>query len=238
MAHPLKREINGVTGNNAKLRRMTRHYGAANEKMMQNAPVNKMKQEGPEDAVEFGADSAAPNARADRPSRRSMSANPLSTYKKGGAVKGRASGGRVKSGKTNIHINVIPQGGTPMPAAGMPPVLPMGGNPAVPPPAPPQAGGIPPALAAALAGGAGGPPGAMRPPGMMPPGLMRKRGGRVHSDEAEDASLIHKMVKSAALKRAKGGKIHMTAGSESGPGRLEKTAARRRNAKHEHPQAV
>lgn len=233
MAHPMRKEINGVTGNNAKLRRMTRHYGDANPSMKRNAPVTKMKTEGPEDAVEYGADSAAPNARSDRPARKSAAANPVSTYKKGGAVK-RAGGGRVHKGKTNININVIPQGSMSQPGASpaIPPVLPMGGNPAVPPPAPmaPPGGQIPPQLAAALAGAGGA-----RPPGMMP---MRKRGGRVHGDEVEDERLIHKMVKGSALKRAKGGKIHMTAGSESGPGRLEKTAARARNAKHERPQAV
>ena len=36
----------------------------------------------------------------------------------------------------------------------------------------------------------------------------------------------------------RGGSIHMTAGSESGPGRLEKTEARARAAKHEKPQSV
>lgn len=231
MVHPMKKE--GVAGHNDKLRRMTRHYGDANPSMKKNAPVDRAKTEGPEDAVEYGADYAASSARSDRPGRRSTAANPVATYKKGGAVK-RASGGRVHKGKTNININVIPQGS--MGQSGVsaqPPVIPLGGNPAVPPPmppAPPQAGGIPPQLAAALAGAGGA-----KPPGMMP---MRKRGGRVHSDEAEDEALVHKMVKSSALKRAKGGKIHLTAGSDSGPGRLEKTAARARNARHERPQAV
>ena len=61
--------------------------------MRKLAPVNKDKMEGPEDAVGFGADSAAPRARADRPQRKSAAANPLSTYKRGGAVKGKRRDG-------------------------------------------------------------------------------------------------------------------------------------------------
>ena len=308
MAHPMKKELEGVTGHNAKLKRMTRHYGDADPAMKKNAPVDMDKTEGPEEVPEFGADSAAPNARADRPARRTTAANPLSTYARGGSVKARARGGRAK-GKTNININISPSGpGGPQGQNGMPPpVLPVDGNPAVPPPpagAPPQ-----PPMPLMGAGGPGMmPPGAgslppgMMPPGAMPPGTMpprksggrvkhrdsggdvetvatdntsdypkgmqdwhdavvasskradsepagRRRGGRSHPDAAEDKSLVRKMVKPDALKhRAKGGSVqnlqlkgnraHMTAGSESGPGRLEKAHARKRNAKSEHPQAV
>ena len=38
--------------------------------------------------------------------------------------------------------------------------------------------------------------------------------------------------------KATGGSVHMTAGSESGEGRLEKSEARARHAKHEKPQKV
>ena len=61
--------------------------------------------------------------------------------------------------------------------------------------------------------------------------------------------MIKKMVKPEALKRARGGsavqnlqlkgnKVDMTAGAVSGPGRIEKTEARKKNARSEHPQAV
>lgn len=89
------------------------------------------------------------------------------------------------------------------------------------------------------AGGLGAaPPGVMMPPAPLPPPrlppgapMMRKKGGRVeHSDEAQDRKLIKKMLASERkqedakmVKRAKGGRLGMTAGAESGPGRLEKT---------------
>ena len=64
-----------------------------------------------------------------------------------------------------------------------------------------------------------------------------------HSDEKQDMSLIKRTVKEDALKphgsmRAAGGKVGLTAGAYSGEGRLEKTAARKRNASHEHPEEV
>jgi hypothetical protein len=71
---------------------------------------------------------------------------------------------------------------------------------------PPAGGppGLPPGLPAGGPPGLppGGPPG-MPPPGMKPPGMMRK-GGKVY---------------------ARGGKVHMTAGSLTGKGRKEKIAA-------------
>lgn len=143
----------------------------------------------------------------------------------GGGVISRARGGKTPKAPTTINIVVSPQ----KPAEANPALPPSGIGP-VPPPAP---GGPPP-----MGGpGAGGPPPGMpmppggMPPGGVPPGLMaamggRKRGGRVHADAKEDAAEIRSMVKPSALKRARGG--GMTAGAESGPGRLQKTAVRAR----------
>jgi hypothetical protein len=237
MAHPMRKE--GVAGHNAKLRKLTRHYGAADPAMFKESPLDRMKAEGPEESVGFGADSAGADARSDRPARRSMAANPLATYKRGGKVRKRATGGRTGKGKTDVNITVLQPAQAPQQVVPQQPIVPAG-------PAPAQGG-------PAMPAGPGGPGGPMNPalmamaPGGMPPGIIppRKRGGRVqHSDVKEDKALVRGMVKSSALKhRAKGGalkgnKVRMTAGSESGPGRLEKTHARARNAKHEHPQAV
>jgi hypothetical protein len=232
--HPNKAE--GIRGHNAKLRRMTRHYGEANPSMHKQARVNYPKGDGPEEAVGYGADSAAANARADRPARRAAPGNATATYRKGGRVKNRAMGGpavakpaKKGKGKTNISINITPPS-APTGVSG----LPMGANPAVPPMPPPRPpvpmGGMPPGM----------PPGAgMPPPGMAgAPGplgqlalqqkaaslLPRKRGGRVHADEAQDETLIKRMVKSKALRRAKGGpvKVGLKGGAMSGEGRIER----------------
>jgi hypothetical protein len=258
--HPNKKE--GVEGHNAKLRRMTRDYGDADPAMKILAPVDRLKGEGGEDAVGFGSDSANVTAkRGDRKARRSIPANPVSTYRKGGRVhakgkhasggsisdieqanvdqklsaQGRARGGRTKHKGTHVNVIVAPQGGA---APAGPPMPPLGANPAMMPPKPPMA---PPGAAGPMGmppGGpmAGGP--AMMPPGMgapggLPPGIMppRARGGKIeHADVKEDKAMIKKLVKPESLKgRARGGKVHMTAGAESGPGRLEKKAARTRN---------
>ena len=119
--HPNKRE--GVVGHNAKLKRMTENYGDADPAMKKLAPDTADKKEGPEDVPEFGADSAAPKARSDRPARRTAAANPVATYAKGGVV-ARAHGGRTKKGKGATHVNVIvsPHGAQPAPTP--PPVIP------------------------------------------------------------------------------------------------------------------
>lgn len=250
MAHPNKKE--GVVGHNAKLKKMTEHYGAADPAMVKKAPGTLPN--GPQEDPGFGVEGDAPVARGDR-ARRSSAANPIATYKRGGRVhdrekaEARACGGEVparafgggviqrarggrSSKKGATHVNVIiqqPSGNQPVvPPPVVPPVA-MGGPPGMPPKppmAPPGAGG-PPGLPPGIGPGAGPMPPGLPPPGMMPP---RKRGGRIeHEDAAEDAAEIRSMVKDSALKkRARGGSIKMTAGSESGPGRLEKTAARAR----------
>jgi len=171
----------------------------------------------------------------------------------GGGRKGRGGRGG-GGGKPHTKVNVIvapqPGGGggaqnTPLPPVhpammggpgGMPPGLPpppMAGGGGGPPPGMPPAGGLPPAAMAALLGGGAGPgglpPSAIpRPPGpgaMPPPGLpIRKKGGRVHDDEAEDKALIQKTLKAEGLKRAKGGRFQINKhyGGGSGMGRLEK----------------
>lgn len=77
---------------------------------------------------------------------------------------GRASGGRVKNGKTTVNINIAPQGGE-----SSPPQLPPPAVAALPPPRPP----IPPQMPA------GGPmPGGAGPMPPMPP---RATGGRAYA---------------------------------------------------------
>lgn len=245
MAHPHKAEATDAI--NAKMRRMTTHYGEANPKMNIKAPTEKFKIEGPESHVGFGADADAVSSRADRP-RRSPSANPVATYKRGGkaayeagggvcapAVSSRARGGRLghKGHKGSTHVNVVvaPQGQGAAPPMAPPPALaalapkpPMAG----PPPAMPPAGGPPP-----MAGPAGPPAGAP---------MMRKRGGHVnHADEAQDKALIHKELKAQGLiRRADGGavtglrpkNIHLHGGGDSGPGRLERNKSFAKHGVH------
>jgi hypothetical protein len=113
-------------------------------------------------------------------------------YKKGGRT-ARASGGKVKKGKTNINI-IINAGKKQDDGAGMPPLPPgMPGGPMSlqrPMGPPPSIPGMP----------AGGPPGMGQPP--MPP-IARKAGGRV--------SKVASSYKD------------MEAGAGSGEGRLQKT---------------
>ena len=155
----------------AKLRKMTDHYGSADPAANKSGPSNIFKQEGPEDAVSFGADSTMAKARSDRPARRAVP-NAVATLATGGAVN-RASGGRTKGkkGHTNVTVVVAPQGGM------HPPMAPAGANPGIPPPLPPKPPMAPPSGPMA---GPGGPPPVL-PPGMPPPGMMppRASGGRV-----------------------------------------------------------
>lgn len=198
MAHPHKTDADKAKG--SKFHRMTRDYGMAGGKdKYMVTPEERLKDETdtPEDSVGFGADSAAASARSDRPARRSVPANPLATYAKGGAVKGDKSGldnqsklkiaarphkaaktGPVKgdkSGLTNEDKLPVPgraRGGRLHGKKGATHVnvivAPQGGSPA-------GAGGPPPQLAGLLPGAhppMGGPPMGGPPPGppMPPPG--------------------------------------------------------------------
>lgn len=243
MAHPMKsksRSVStrdeGVKGHNALLRKYTRDYGAANPSMNQAAAVDAMEQSGPQEAVGFGVEGNSAPTRADRLRRgKAAPTTQTATYKRGGAVQNRAEGGRVKKGRTNVNIMIMPGGGVNsmqhpgmMDSGAVPmPAIPPGGGAALPPgSATPPMPMMNPAIAAAM--GAGGPR-----PGMPP---MRRRGGALHPmekaehpDVREDEALIRKLVKPSSLKRARGGKIHMTAGSESGEGRLEKSESWRRH---------
>lgn len=222
MAHPQKKEA--ASSHNDKLRRMTEDYGSASgPKNNILAPPNRLKGEGPEDSVGFGAESGAPRARSDRAARR-PTANPVATYAKGGRVKHKADGGDVSAieeanrdqkatdrarggrtkGKHGTHVNVIvaPQGAGAGPGGpGMPPpVLPVGGPPpmAAAPPMPPRPPMAPPGAGAPMM-----PPGAM-PPGALPPGIVppRAAGGRVHKDEKQDEALIKRTLKNEGLIRS------------------------------------
>lgn len=248
MAHPLRSDV--AAAHTAKLRSLTSDYGSASGPANNiTTPQERLKGEGGEHHVGFGADSSnATSKRGDRPARRSAAANPVPTYAKGGKVKHRDSGGdvspieeankdqaeaapkadggviaRAKGGRTkhkgSTHVNVI--------------VAPQGGLQGGMPPGP--TGPIPPQLAA-LAGGAkppmAGPPPAppMGPPPGGPPGVppmpMRAKGGIVmgnHPDASQDKALIKETLKQEGLvRKAKGGGVTMHAGAVTGIGRLEK----------------
>lgn len=125
-----------------------------------------------------------------------------------GKVYGYARGGKVKSGKTNINIIVTPGGGDKAPPP-LPP-MPMGGPPPGPMPMKPPMGGPP-----------------MGPPG---PGMMN-RGGKV-SDGLSTSGNLSKWAKRAASNSyAKGGKVTMKGGAETGVGRLNKVASYAKRAR-------
>ena len=226
MAHPMLKDAR--SGHTDKLRKMTEDYGAAGGPSMNKAaPVNRPKGDiGDDEEIGFGVEGGAAKPRADRASRRPSIANPVATYKRGGAVRkadggdvssieaanrdqamskpaDRARGGRTKHGKgTHVNVIVAPQGGGAGAGAGAPPpVLPMpppmaGGPPGMPPGMPPK-----PLMGAAPPPGLPMAPGA---PGGMPPGIMppRARGGRVHADEAQDKDLIQRTLKNEGLIRS------------------------------------
>jgi len=93
MAHPLRSETNASQA--AKLRAMTENYGGADPKANVRPGVEKYKGEGLEEDVGFGADNSKPKLHGARVSRMTKPTNPYATYKKGGRVKGRDSGGGV-----------------------------------------------------------------------------------------------------------------------------------------------
>lgn len=273
MAHPMKKE--GVDGHNEKLRKLTRDYGDADPSMRKSAPVNRFKEEGPEDDVGFGVEYDKVKARSDRPARKSIAANPLATYKKGGRVKQkvrkRADGGpaaplrdyssvadreELAARRASLEEELSrDMAGRPLPPLAMENVR--GGSPSpyksggkvknrarggamkgkgtnvniiISPqgsqPGGDAAGPMMPPPVLPLGAGLGGPP--VIPPGMPPPrplmggGLPMAPGG---------------MPPGIMPPRANGGRV-MTAGAESGPGRLQKTAWRARRAKREYPQEV
>ena len=115
MAHPLKNEVSDA--HTAKLRAMTTHYGSASGIANNIAsPQSRLKGEGGEHHVGFGADSsAASSKRGDRPARTSMAANPLATYARGGKVKHRDAGGDVspieEANKDQAEANMKSTGG-------------------------------------------------------------------------------------------------------------------------------
>ncbi len=155
-----------------KLRQMTDHYGSAKPSDNKSGPTNIFKQEGPEDAVSFGADSTMSKARGDRPARKAVP-NAVATLAKGGKAVNRARGGRTKhKGHTNVTVVVAPQGQAGAnPAMAPHPMMPPIAVPPRPPMAPPPGG--------PMAGPGAGPP--VMPPGMPPPGIVppRASGGRV-----------------------------------------------------------
>lgn len=219
MAHPHK--MDSTDSHNAKMRKYTEHYGSASgPKDNLLAESNIHKQEGPERSIGFGADASAAKPRGDRPARRTAAANPLATYKRGGAVKhradggptgsapvssieaanmdqaavGRAMGGRTKhKGGKGTHVNVIvaPQGG----GAGAAPMMPP--HPVIappgagmPPPMPPKPPMMPPGGPPGMPPGAAGLPMAAGAPGGLPPGIMPPRAFGGRVESLKDEGLV------------------------------------------------
>jgi hypothetical protein len=97
MSHPLKNEA--ASAHTAKLRSMTSNYGLASGPADNiTAPSERLKGEGGEHHVGFGADSDAKTSkRGDRAARTSNPANPIATYARGGKVKHKDAGGAVSA---------------------------------------------------------------------------------------------------------------------------------------------
>ena len=120
-----------------------------------------------------------------------------------------ARGGKVgHKGKQGHQTNIVIASGHHPAASPLAPALPPGGPMAGPPP-----GGPGPMLPP------GGPPGMPPRPGMPPPPGMR-RGGKVLHGESTEGNIKQMAQRAAKHSYARGGKI--TAGAESGVGRLQK----------------
>lgn len=262
MVHPNKSSASSA--HTAKLRKMTAHYGSASGPENNiTSPQSRLKGEGPEDAVSFGADSSKASARSDKPARRSVAANPIATYARGGKVKTRAGGGTIPgmdaitqanknqadaAGKSTGGVIARSAGGrTKSKGATTVNVIiaPQGGAEGV------GAGGlgIHPQLAAAIAKPPmAGPPAAppqgappMMPPQGGPPMPMRAKGGRVAKLDADEDTrdlVADTLREEGLIRRARGGGIHMTAGAATGIGRLEKMGIKVRHRGSMAPKEV
>lgn len=204
---------------------MAHPYASVKQDKVERSRVSKMTQ-----GCASGG-SVHSDAAQDRKMVKSMvksSALKMEGAKSGGRLDKYARGGAVKKASTNVNVIIAPQGG----AGGAPMPVPPVGGPAVPP--------------------AAGPP--PMPPGMP---VQQKNGGRTryaaggkvgdgpawreglrnatpvqHADGKNDAGNIHR---GRQVTFSTGGPVEankagpkMTAGSESGEGRLQKTALQKR----------
>lgn len=108
MAHPYRDDV--AASHTAKMRKMTDRYGlASGPEDNITAPSERLKGEaGGEPHIGFGINSDAPRTRADRAQRKTTAANPIATYKHGGAVKGKGKHHRADGGPTGSSPAVSP----------------------------------------------------------------------------------------------------------------------------------